>query len=104
MPVFVVRGYLKQSKELMSITLAIGIFCHVACMIRTWRFLDTNSTKEIASLARGWREHGCLGIPPSITGRRGCRSIEICTGLDGKPTGRGYGLSKDESLLLGMTL
>ncbi|PTT55282.1 hypothetical protein DBR19_03155 [Aeromonas sp. HMWF014] len=48
----------------MSITLAIGIFCHVACMIRTWHFLDTNSTKEIASLVRGWREHGCLGIPP----------------------------------------
>lgn len=40
---------------------------------------------------------------PRITGRRGSRSIEICTGSDGKPTGRGYGLSKDESLLLGMT-
>ncbi|WP_321157601.1 hypothetical protein, partial [Serratia nevei] len=66
MPVFVVRGYLKQSKELMPIKLAIGIFCNVACMIRTWHFLDTNSTKEIVSLACGWREHGCLGIPPVL--------------------------------------
>ncbi len=57
---------IKRSKDLMPIKLVIGIFCNVAYMIRTWRFLDTNGTKEITPLARGWREHGCLEIPPVL--------------------------------------
>ena len=63
---FVVRELFKQNKDLMPIKLVIGIFCNVAYMIRKWRFLDTNTTKEITPLARGWREHGCLGIPPVL--------------------------------------